>query len=291
MAEIERDAHIASPDSLCNPHNVSEPGQVKAIVRIERDAKVGSSGEIGDSIDRLDRPLFCSAASVIPLNGDPYDSSPPFQRLDRGFHPWLIFDLAIADVHSQPKKEQLEMRLVQGSQPLGDLLRMIEDGSRKSILARKSGLLLGTDIAKLVRKDGVWQAAGAPPSNPLASKFASAMQAGCGTLDKPPATRQHHAAPLLYCVAYLPALATVHLDSGTIFSRGRRDSWRVFDIEHSVDAALNSARKEMAAYWRLKDPAGAQAMQAVPEAESALMQAITALKDISGSVPDNPWQR
>ena len=47
----------------------------------------------------------------------------------------------------------------------------------------------------------------------------------------------------------------------------------------------------MAAYWRLKDPAGAQAMQAVPEAESALMQAITALKDISGSVPDNPWQR
>ena len=50
------------------------------------------------------------------------------------------------------------MRFVQGSQPLGDLPRMIEDGSLKSILARKSGLLLGTDIAKLVGKDGVWQA-------------------------------------------------------------------------------------------------------------------------------------
>ena len=136
MAEIERDAHIASPGSLRNPHNVSEPGQVKAIVWIERDAKVGSRGEIGDSIDRLNRPLFgrplfgrplfCSGAtSVIPLNGDPYDRSAPLQRLDRGFHPWLIFDLAMADVHRQPKKEQLEMRLVQGSQPLGDLPPMI----------------------------------------------------------------------------------------------------------------------------------------------------------------------
>src|SRR5580658_4647765 len=98
MAEIERDAHIASSDSLGNPHNVSEPGQVEAIMGIEPDAKVGSRGEIGDSIDRLDRPLFCSGAapSVIPLNGDPYDGSTPLQRLDRGFHPWLIFDLAVA---------------------------------------------------------------------------------------------------------------------------------------------------------------------------------------------------
>ena len=121
MAEIERDAHIASPHSLCNPHHVSESGQVKAIVWIERDAKVGSRGEIGDSIDRLDGPLFCSGAapSIIPLNGDPYDGSTPFQCLDRGFHTWLIFDLAVADVHRQPEKEQLEMRLVQGSQSLG----------------------------------------------------------------------------------------------------------------------------------------------------------------------------
>src|ERR1700677_1804083 len=89
MAEIERGAHVASPDSLCNPHNIPEAGQVKAVVWIERDAKVGSRGEIGDSIDCLDRPLFSSSAgpSITPLNGDPYDSSPPFQCLDRGFHP------------------------------------------------------------------------------------------------------------------------------------------------------------------------------------------------------------
>ena len=41
---------------------------------------------------------------------------------------------------------------------------MIEDGPRKSILACKSGLLLGTDIAKLVRKDGVRQPAVEPSS-------------------------------------------------------------------------------------------------------------------------------
>ena len=97
---------------------------------------------------RFDRPPGSSALllrrrpRVIPLNGDPYDSSPPLQGLDRGFHPWLIFGLTMADVHSQPKKEQLQMRFIQGSQPLGDLLRMIEDGSRKSKLARKCGLLL-----------------------------------------------------------------------------------------------------------------------------------------------------
>src|ERR1700677_2242577 len=110
MAEIERDAHIASPDSLCNPQNVSEPGQVKTIVRIERDTQVGSRREIGDSIDRLDSPLFCSGAgtSFVPLNGDPYDGSTPFQCLDGGFHVWFIFDLAMADFHGQPKKEQLE---------------------------------------------------------------------------------------------------------------------------------------------------------------------------------------
>src|SRR5271156_1792231 len=107
MAEVERDAYIASPGSLGNPHNVSEPGQVKAIVWIERDAKIGSRGEIGDSIDRLDRPLFCSGApsSFIDFNGNPYNGSTPFQRLDCGFHIWLIFGLAVADVHSQPKKE------------------------------------------------------------------------------------------------------------------------------------------------------------------------------------------
>jgi len=52
MAEIERGAHIASPNSLRNPHHVAEPGQVKAIVWIESDAKVGSRSEIRDSIDR-----------------------------------------------------------------------------------------------------------------------------------------------------------------------------------------------------------------------------------------------
>src|ERR1700678_3608236 len=103
MAEIERGAHIASPNSLCNPHNIFESGQVKAKVRIESDAKVGSRGEIRDAIDRLDRPLFCSgaASSVIALNGNPYDGSTPFQRLDRVLHTCFIFGLAVADVHSQ----------------------------------------------------------------------------------------------------------------------------------------------------------------------------------------------
>ena len=119
MAEIERDAHIASPNSLRNPHHVSEPGQIKTIVWIESHAKVGSGSEIGDSIDRLDRPFFCSGR-VIPLNSDPYHGSPPLQRLNRGFHPRLIFDLAFADVHRQPKKEQLQMRFVQRAQPLWD---------------------------------------------------------------------------------------------------------------------------------------------------------------------------
>jgi hypothetical protein len=54
----------------------------------------------------------------------------------------------------------------------------------------------------------------------------------------------------------------------------------------SVDAALNSAQKEMIAYWKSKDPAGEEALQAIPEAESALQQAITELKDISGSIPN-----
>src|ERR1700761_6059058 len=104
MAEIEGDTHIASSGSLCNSHHVSEAGQVEAIVRIERDAKVRSTGEIGDVIDRLDRPLFCSGAarSVIPRNGHPYNGSPPFQRPDRGFHAWLVLDLPVADVCRQP---------------------------------------------------------------------------------------------------------------------------------------------------------------------------------------------
>src|SRR5580698_4075826 len=164
MAEVECDAHITSPCSLGDPHNVSEASQVKTIMRVERDAQVGSRGKIRDSINRLDRPLFCSraAAGVIPLNGHPYHSAPPLQRLDRGFHPWFIFDLAVADVHGQPQKEQLEMRLVQGSQPLGDLPCMIEDCSLKSIRARKSGLLLRADIAELVRKHWVGQPGGGP---------------------------------------------------------------------------------------------------------------------------------
>jgi len=54
----------------------------------------------------------------------------------------------------------------------------------------------------------------------------------------------------------------------------------------TVDGALHSARQEMVAYWRSKDPAGEEALQAIPEAESALQQAITALKAISGSIPD-----
>jgi hypothetical protein len=57
-------------------------------------------------------------------------------------------------------------------------------------------------------------------------------------------------------------------------------------FSQAVDAALNSAQKEMVAYWRSKDAAGAEAMQTIPEAASALTQAITALKDIRGSVPD-----
>src|SRR5580704_4076812 len=91
------------------------------------------------------------------------------------------------------------MRFVQGSQPLGDLPRMIEDGSRKAIVARKSGLLLGTDIAKLVGKDGVWQAAGGPAVEPSCLEVRKRDASGCGTLDKPPTTRQHHAAISLLC--------------------------------------------------------------------------------------------
>src|ERR1700732_4215810 len=114
MAEIECNAHITSPGSLRNPQHVSEPGQVKAIVWIQRDAKIGLRGEIGNSIDGLDSPLFCSRAApgVAPLNGDPHNGSAPLQSLDRGFQPRLIIDLPMADVHSQPKKKQLEMRLV-----------------------------------------------------------------------------------------------------------------------------------------------------------------------------------
>lgn len=57
-------------------------------------------------------------------------------------------------------------------------------------------------------------------------------------------------------------------------------------FSQNVDAALNSAQKEMVAYWKSKDPAGAEAMRAVPEVESVLTQAITAWKGISGSVPN-----
>ena len=85
MAEVKSDPHIASPGSLGNPHNVSEARQVKTIVWIERDAKVGSRGKIRNSIDRLHRALFCSGA--IPLHRDPYDGSTPLQRFDCGFHP------------------------------------------------------------------------------------------------------------------------------------------------------------------------------------------------------------
>src|ERR1700722_6976714 len=196
MAQIERGAHITSPGSLCNPHNVSESSQVKAIVRIERDAKVGSSGEVGDSIDRLDRPLLCSGApsSVIPPNRHPDDGSTPFQCLDRGLHPRLIFGLAVANVHSQPKKEQLKMRLVQGAQSLGDLQCMIEDGSLKSILARKTGLLLGTDIAKLVGKDGVGQAGSGSAVEPTRPDVRQRYAGGRSTFDKPPLTREPHLA-------------------------------------------------------------------------------------------------
>src|ERR1700722_2035925 len=195
MAEIEGDAHIASPDSLCNPHNIFEAGQVKTVVWIERDAKVGSRGQIGDSIDCLDRSIFCSRAgpSVTHGNGDPDDSSPPFQGLDRIFHPWLIFHLTVADVHRQPKEEQLEMGLVQGLQALGDLLGMIEDSALKSIVARKSGLLRGRDIAKLVRKDWVWQAGSGSAVEPSRVHRGKCDARGCSTFDKSPTSCSHHA--------------------------------------------------------------------------------------------------
>ncbi len=57
-------------------------------------------------------------------------------------------------------------------------------------------------------------------------------------------------------------------------------------FSQTVDAALNSAQKEMVAYWKSKDPAGAVALHAIPEAESALQQAMTELKNISSSIPD-----
>src|SRR5579859_2984025 len=102
MAEIECDAHITSPGLLGNPYNVSEPGQVKAIVGIEGDAKIRLRGEIGDSVDGLDRPLFCSASAsgVAALNGDPHNSCAPLQGFNRRFQPSLIIYLGMADVHS-----------------------------------------------------------------------------------------------------------------------------------------------------------------------------------------------
>ncbi len=57
-------------------------------------------------------------------------------------------------------------------------------------------------------------------------------------------------------------------------------------FSQTVDAAVNSAQKEMAAYWRSKDPAGAKALQVMPKAASALQQAITVLKSISDSIPN-----
>jgi hypothetical protein len=57
-------------------------------------------------------------------------------------------------------------------------------------------------------------------------------------------------------------------------------------FSQSVDAASNSAQKEIVAYWRSQDPAGAEAIQAIPEAESALQEAIAALKKIGGSIPN-----
>src|ERR1700689_4073075 len=97
------------------------------------------------------------------------------------------------------------MRLVQGSQSLGHLPRMIEDGSFKSILARKTGLLLGTDIAKLVGKDGVWQAGCGPAVEPSRPDVGKRKARGRSTFDKPPATREHHAVHLLYGVPTEPA--------------------------------------------------------------------------------------
>jgi hypothetical protein len=77
------------------------------------------------------------------------------------------------------------------------LLRMIEDGSLKSILARKSGLLLWTDIAKLVGKDGVGQAGGAPAVETSTIDIRKRNARGYSTFDKRPAAGKHHASHLL----------------------------------------------------------------------------------------------
>src|ERR1700760_3732138 len=85
------------------------------------------------------------------------------------------------------------MRFVQCPQPLRDLHRMIEDRPRKSIVARKPGLRRGTDIAKLVRKHGVWQAAVEPARIEVCKRDATR----CCTREKPPAAN-NHAAHLLH---------------------------------------------------------------------------------------------
>jgi hypothetical protein len=74
---------------------------------------------------------------------------------------------------------------------------MIENGSLKSILARKSGLLRGTDIAKLVGKDGVWQAGGGAAVEPSRFDVRKPEASGCSTFDKRPAAGNYHAAHLL----------------------------------------------------------------------------------------------
>src|ERR1700733_13395338 len=89
------------------------------------------------------------------------------------------------------------MCLVHRSQPLGNLLRMVEDSSLKSILARETGLLLGTDIAKLVREDGVRQTGGAPGFETSRLDVRTHDARSCSTLDKSSTANQQHAPHIL----------------------------------------------------------------------------------------------
>src|ERR1700751_5888110 len=75
---------------------------------------------------------------------------------------------------------------------------MIKDGSIESVLAGKSRLLLRTNIAKLIGKNGVGQA-GAHPIESSGFDVRKPDATGCRTFDEPASIHEHHAEHLLDC--------------------------------------------------------------------------------------------
>src|SRR5262249_54410277 len=74
---------------------------------------------------------------------------------------------------------------------------MIEDSPGKSVLTGESGLLLGTDIAKLVCEYWVWQTILSRALEGLCIKLCERDARGCGAPHTHPAVGQRHDAPPL----------------------------------------------------------------------------------------------